>query len=448
MKSVVSKVICMASVVGFALVIGQAAVAADAAAADKGKQGDKKEVTQTKVVVVHADGETTVAEALKKTLSKELKGLPKELQEKIEQKLRATLPHQPLKLQAAPHKQHAAHEKHAASHKKTVSVRPADKKPNKQMKVVVVRATADKAPTDKATAKGAVEVETEIYVVGDDGNMKKVSPTDPRVITKHIDLKVSKNRVKKAQVKAEAKKAVAIRVIAAKEGAAKKHAVKAKKLMAAKVQHAAEAHKKAYTIAIKVTDGANSAKDMSKEITVKVENGKVFVNGKPVADLGDIVKKGIHAKIEKAHKADAKPTAHGKMIFMDDDGNVQEFEFDGTMGGVGGMFGAAKAHKGMPHAIMMRKHFERIAGQHAKPGIQIRALQLGADAHPHATHAMRIGHMQADKTHAEATKRLKGIESELKKIRKLLEKMQGDEDDNDHDADHGHHGDHGHDHDH
>ncbi len=408
MKSVVKKVVSMAIVASFALVIGRSAIAAD-----KDKQADKKEVkSQTKVVVVRADGESDVADALKKAIGKELEKLPKELREKIKKNLKIAKPYQPLKLRAV-------------TAKKVISAKQTDKAPSKQMKVVVVRADGDKTDANRE-----IEIEANVFVIDDDGNAKKVEIDGKHLITKHLDLRISKDDAQKAKGKAS-HPTHAVRIRASKNG---KVGATKKMQIVTKAKKTAHAHAKAYAITVIADDDESASKDAAKNITVTVKDGKVIINGKPVVDLKEVTGKALHAKLEKAHKHHAhhakdktKPSARGKMIFMDDDGNVQEFEFDGVLSGA---FGLSKALKDVPHGIMIRKHLERMAGQHGKPKVQVDGIQMDwSIAGPHGMHA---AHMHADKSHADVTKRLKGIQSELTKIRKLLEKMQGDDDGHDH----------------
>ena len=67
-----------------------------------------------------------------------------------------------------------------------------------------------------------------------------------------------------------------------------------------------------------------------------------------------------------------------------------------------------------------------------KPQVRVRALKLGGDK-TEATEDIVVlhGDTHADKAHAELTKRLKAIESELQKIRQVLKRMQDDEDEDD-----------------
>ncbi len=203
--------------------------------------------------------------------------------------------------------------------------------------------------------------------------------------------------------------------------------------------------KQAIAIAVSVDGDEVSAKDISKEISVTVQDGKVILNGKPVADLKAAGEKKIRVEIKKPAGQEVKRSPHRKMVFVDQDGKTQEFELDinvDTEHVVIGTIDDAKTIEAGPHADVVRRLVKGKVNQHPKHEIHVRALRLEGDklVSPHHDAAL-AGGAHADQAHAEVTKRLKGIESELRKIRKLLEKMQdGDEDqhEQEHEQEHEH----------
>lgn len=261
----------------------------------------KEEVQkQTQVIVVRAEGDGDIADAVKK-LKEQLKGLPQEVQEQIKHQLQGIKPHQPLKIQA-----------------------------------------------------------------------------------------VSDHEVKSA--------------------------------------HKPDGDKRAIAIAVTVDGDEVSAKDVSKAITVKVENGQVILNGKPIAKLKEAGHKEIRVMAKVAGDTDAGKAAHRKMVFVGQDGEVREFKFDVDVDAKHVEHGTtddAKEIKGDPHVTVVRQQHQDKVGSQPKHEIHVQTQKLGGYKLISPGHAVvAAGGAHADKTHLEVTKRLKGIESELKKIRKLLEKMQ------------------------
>ncbi len=167
-----------------------------------------------------------------------------------------------------------------------------------------------------------------------------------------------------------------------------------------------EGDEKKICIALAIDGKEFSAKDGAKAITVTVNDGKIILNGESIElpMLKKASQQQVRVQIKKAERDDARRTAHRRMIFLSKDGKAQEFEFDIDVD-VDQVKDAAKA-------AMAKAHVQVVAA--ATKGQQDAAV---------------------NKAHAEFTKRLKGIETELKKIRWLLEQMRDDEHHDDHDHD-------------
>jgi len=228
-----------------------------------------------------------------------------------------------------------------------------------------------------------------------------------------------------------------------------------RKALAAKsdaILSAKDGEKKAYAIAIAVDGDDASAKETTKEFKVMIKGGKVFINGKPVTELKDAGKKEIRVEVVADAKPGDKKDVRRRMLFMGKDGKVQEFDFDVNVEQVVVDKADKDADKEGPHAVWIQKH-QGLPDDNSKKEIRVRALQLGTGAHATAPHAIHIG--QVDKTPADVAKRLKSIESELKKIRQLLQKLQDDDEDDkgiddkgEDDGEHEHEHAQGHDHEH
>jgi hypothetical protein len=265
---------------------------------------------------------------------------------------------------------------------------PSDKA--KQVKVIVVRAQAGEDISEKVQ-KALAEKANEL-------------PEDVRAQLKKnlAEVKLAKDArsiriaVEKAQAEAKAKHAQAFRIAQEKHAEAAEQIAKVRQLIEAKGVKLSEgkAHividtqakdgqsQKAITIAVAAAVDEKSgkedmsAKDAAKQITVKIDNGKVLINGKPAGEWTESKQIRLHAQTD------------------------------------------------------VKKHEARIVERRVKPGQPLRVMAVPA---------------RVDKAQAEVAQRLKGIESELKKIRLLLEKMQ-DDDDHEHDG-HEHDDDHDHEHD-
>jgi len=156
----------------------------------------------------------------------------------------------------------------------------------------------------------------------------------------------------------------------------------------------------AVAVAVDGQGGAENAQ--AKTITVTVKDGQVLINGKPVKIPAlKAVKKG-EVKVEVS--ADAK-TGETKTS----DGAIQ---YEVTIVG-----DDAKDTEGT-HKMQWRA--VNVKPGPGEPKVGVFTVAPGMPM----THALRFQAMPAAKAHADVVKRLKGIESELKQIRKLLEEMQ------------------------
>ncbi len=463
MKSVVCNVFGMAAAVAcLALLLNR-----PAGAEDQEKDQEKREVTTT-TVVQGEPADTDVAEALQKALQDKMEGLPQNIQEKIKEKLRAIKGVQRLKVEAHPH--------HIVA-----SAKQLEQSPSEEVKTIVVT-VGDDGTQHVQEVSG--NVETKAYVVKADGGAGALE-------VMASDDEAGEKKTQAIHIVAET---MAAATDATTEDAATKDKVdqvrkkiaKAKQLVEAKLKQAAKAGKqgdgereitittqagpehaekekktdaeKTICIAIAVDGDEISAKEMAKTVTVTLEDGKLVVNGKPI-ELPLLNKPGereIKVEVTKKDGEDTKRAIRRKMIFMGEDGKSQEFSFDADVNAgqiVVGQPHSEKTATATAHAVVVAKVAEENGPAGKKPRAQSWTIRLDpkiatgphdvlmfghAAGHSPLPHAIHFDPAQTDKTHAEFTKRLKGIESELKKIHKLLEQMQKDnrhEDDDDDDDD-------------
>ncbi len=387
MKSVVCNVCGMAAAVAcLALILNRPA------GAEAPEKQEVKEVTST--VVVQADQvDTDVAEALQKTLHEQMEGLPQEIHEKIKQKLQAVKGLQHFKVEA-----HPVH--------KIISARQPDRKPGEAVRTIVVTVDGDGQPNVQEVTTGETAAKAK----------------------KRVEAKLKK--AAEAHKKADGQQKVTITT-----------------------QASPDREEKQIRIASAVDDDEISAKEVAKTVTVTLEDGKLVVNGKPL-ELPIFTKSGeceIKVEVKNAAGDEAKKAVRRKMIFMGEDGKAQEFSFDDVDVDhfVVGKPHAEKTATATAHAVIVAIDADQKDGEGQKARVHTWTMQLdpkmvkgphnvlmlgsagGRSPLPHAVH---FDPAQADKSHAEVRKRLKGIESELKKIRKLLEQMQkGDHEEDDDD---------------
>lgn len=432
MKSVVCKVFGMtATVACLALIFNR-----PSQAEDQPKQ-DTQEVTKSITVQAEHAGED-VAKALEKALHDKLSELPKEIQQKIRQELQAV--------------------KKANAARTVVSAKDLEKKADSKAKTMVVTVTAD----GKANVKQVIgELDIQTYQVQADGDGKTVQviasdansdELQPQVL--HIVAE------KKAAAEAHAKEArdkaltVKKRIEATLKKLREDHEQELTKRIET-VTITTDAHPKADAkkigIAVVAIEGGDDAvKSDSKNVTVKVEDGKLIVNGKKL-DLPQLeeVGKGQFRIEVRGVASQPKKLKQRKMIFKSNDGKVSELPLQFNIEvkdeeAQAGESTETKTVTATAHAFVVGgKSNKQAAEQQGKwivqldgkgtKGVYTITLSPKDEGQAKAGHIFHIGPNAADDAHADVTKRLKGIESELKKIRSLLEKMQKDENDEDDD---------------
>jgi hypothetical protein len=472
MKSVVCNLFGMAlGVACLALVLNRPAVAEDK---------KENEVTQAKkrVVVVRGDKDSAdaVADALKKALGDKMEGLSDEIKKKIHEKLKAAKKSETedVKVEVVP----------AAT---TVSAKKLEEKSGKDSQVIMVTVDA----TGKKTTKVVTDPEVSkkmIMVMGSDGNVEKIE-LDGSI---ENALEAAKSALKKHEAQARTHQIEAIKAIKVLSGnkaaaekqlhAAAKQIAEAKKQFAVKLKKAAakaekqaveqevtltakaegDSDEKKIEIAVAIDGEDLSAKDGEKSFTIKMDNGKLILNGKPMdlPVLQDGKKGQVRVRVQKQGEAKKNVHKQHKMIFMSDEGKTQEFEFDIDVDADNvwvEKVDGAKAGQVHQHLYVVTQDDEDGDAKVVKKTIRVHAMPLDSDKHaafnvikmgsivaPHGAHESDTA--DAKKVHIEFSKRLKGIEAELKKIRKLLEQMNDDDEDDDEDHDHDHdHDDDGHD---
>ena len=181
----------------------------------------------------------------------------------------------------------------------------------------------------------------------------------------------------------------------------------------------------------------------TQTMTVTVDGDKVLLNGKAIKipALENLKKGAFKVEVEK-DADDAEKVTQRKMIFMGEDGKVQEFNVDVNVESdhviVGKPHVTKEGKAGVTaHAYVVVSDDDK-DGKEAKKQIRWRAVQADPDKKaatyqvikvaPGDHHVMPLHVSGIANQNAEVAKRLQGIETELKKIRKLLEQMKDSDD--------------------
>ncbi len=181
--------------------------------------------------------------------------------------------------------------------------------------------------------------------------------------------------------------------------------------------------------------------EAGKPLVVALEGGQLTVNGKAMG-VPLFKQDGQQEIVLQVQAADGKdgPKVHRrKLIVMGKDGQPKELSRDQELSlkidvddeSPSDEPSASKTVTAKAHAFVIQKQ-EDGAAKHLTVTVDPQKregkrhmLLVGPQADQKVSaHVIRVDAAQADKSHAEVSKRLKSIESELKKIRKLLEKMQ------------------------
>ncbi len=414
MKFVLCHVCSLFAAFGFLAVLSTSTVSADEKA--------KKEVVVESEVVVVAEGEedATIAEAIKKALREKLDGLPEEVREKIESKVKQ-------------------------AHQIQIPIGPLSGEINKRIQLKLAKAgdAADKQ-------SGEVAIQAKVIIIDDDGETRVIDllGNDTTSASAQAVAKAQKQQTFHVQADATADGKVQVHVKRADDDQKSKKGVASAKNVrlwsgktlphqphAIQVQQVAgDDHKLHVTIVEQ--DGEKSTKaDGAKSITVELKDGQIILNGKPLTvdtlmDVAESAMKRVEVRVRKADDDDSQPEVRRRVMVLGKDGKMKELDVDQLKQEQDAR--VKKAHDAMKkqQAEMAKKHGELVkkhqalakemAAKHAAMAKKLQAEALKKQAGITESHAL-VG--------ASVSSQLKEIKAELVKIRKLLEEIQEDEDD-------------------
>jgi hypothetical protein len=205
-------------------------------------------------------------------------------------------------------------------------------------------------------------------------------------------------------------------------------------------------------VAITIAGKADGADAKGKTITVDIQEGTILVNGKPVKipalKLLKAAKIDVNAALdEKTGELRLDVDAEGKkqdkkrqikVLLMKQDGEVQTLDIDESATWHEGEASARTGDKAQGSQEQVYTIVVGDGGQEVKKQaqqIRVRAIkvepgqvQKEIEIQEVAPGKLLVQPMPHPMFNAEVTKRLRGIEKELKQIRKLLEEMREDDD--------------------
>ena len=406
MKFVLCHVCSLVTAFGCLAVLSNSALLAD--------EKEKKEVkVETEVVVVSDDeGEENIAEAIKKRLREKLDGLPDDVRQKIEAKVKG--------LHAAPAKELEGEAKHRI-----------------QLKLAEAKDAVSKNG-------GEITIQAKAIIVGDDGETKVIE-LDGKDITAAIPKALAeKKNLQTYRVQADTTSDGKTQLhVLRLEGDPKKNLWLFGDALHTHQPHAIQVHKgdgddKEIRVVVVKADDEESAKSGEKTITVEIKGDQILLNGKAIKtdvlkNLPESAKKRIQVRMQKEGDEGEKKEVRRRVMFFGKDGETKELDIDALK--EGSNVWVEKAHDAM------KKQHEEIAKKQAEM-VKKHAAMVKEMAAKHAAMAKKLHSAQIDvqkqqSAHAHAANpmgdQLKEIKTELVRIRKLLEKMQDDDDDDDDD---------------
>lgn len=447
MKCVVYNVVGMAMAVACMALVVNRPVQAD----EKDGSSEKKPQIRVRIQKNDKDG-ADVAGAVKKALQARLDALPETVRKKIHQKLESAQKSDEAAKRVL-HIQQALAEKQEQK-----SARDRDKT-DESPQVIVVRLDASKSDESKKETAKSGHVMAKAIVIGADGK--------PKTIDLHGAL--SGDFAKQVASQAKTGKVANIRVLAGKLAESLASAKDAKgghdacpgcPNCDAKHAHAGcpscpGCGGKRICVAVAV-DGEKSAKDQPKTITLTLQGDQIHIDGKPAGEHaqghdhahqhGDETHKR-EIKVE-VHKTDdgAKRVSRRQAIFVGKDGTVQKFDVAVDVDEVKTdqaphahhSDAKKKSDKAAPAAKKRGTQQQRVRVQAVRVGTNKTApafvVQRKPGDHPRVLHAVpatraAVGVATVKAVPVDVAKKLQSIESELKRIRKLLEEMTEEDDD-------------------